>query len=1252
MIDNLRRTFSAPTAVVALALGWTLPIYPALIWTSFVLATIIVPSLMPIISAIPSRRPGAQISAHLRALGGDLSLAAVLTALNVTFLADQARLMSDAIVRTLWRLFVSRRHLLEWVPAAQTLVRPRLDLAGFTVRMSGAIYIAVAAFLFAFLFGHGAWPVAAPVVALWLVSPAVARIVSVPRGLDRRANASAADVQALRRTARRTWRYFEVLVGAADNWLPPDNFQEDPAPEVAHRTSPTNLGLYLLSVVSARDFGWIGASQAVERLEATLATMIRMPRFHGHFFNWYDTRDLRVLEPKYVSSVDSGNLGGHLIAVANACREWRQSSISAASRRAGIADALALTAEQAVDLRRGRRTQTVTPRQLEDSLASMTKTLAGASFADDALIRQLAELSGEATALLDIARAIALERSDGSGSDLLYWSQASLSAIDAHRVDLASSTEDVAARHARLIVLEEAFRAMAMAMEFDFLFDRQRQLLSIGFVISESALDPNCYDLLASEARLASFFAIAKGDLPARHWFRLGRALTPVAHGGALISWSGSMFEYLMPPLVMRAPAGSLLEQTDRLVVRRQIEYGAKLGLPWGVSESAYNARDLELTYQYSNFGVPGLGLKRGLETNRVIAPYATALATLVDPVAAVANLKRLTAMGVRGPYGFYEAVDFTPVRVQEGEDFALVRAYMAHHQGMTIVAIANALFDGAMRARFHAEPIVQATELLLQERVPREIPRTRPWAAEVHSAARHDEEDPTGGRKIVSVHLSPPATLLLSNSRYAVMLTAAGSGYSRWGEMAITRWREDATCDDSGSYIFLRDMRSGFVWSAGYQPTVAEPDQYSIHFNEERAEITRRDGTLTTVLEVLVSEEDDAEVRRVSITNVGSRLREIEITSYAELALGPQSADVAHPAFAKLFVETEYLVDAGAILATRRKRTPSEAEIWAAHLSVANGDAVGKPEFETDRARFLGRGHSVSAPLAMLDARPLTNSIGAVLDPIFALRRRVHVAPGATVRVAFWTMAAKSRAALLDCIDKHRDAAAYERAMTLAWTQGQVQLHHLGVGPGEAGLFQRLAGHVIFSGRALRPASDTIRQGAGPQSELWSHGISGDLPIVLLRIADIENLDFVYQILQAHKYWRMKQLAVDLVILNERRSSYVQDLQVAIETLVRASQSRPAPGVQRQLGHAVVLRSDLVPTQTRSLLISAARAVLVAQHGSLSDQLDRAADPNAPIRPFVKPPAPRPLRLAPLRPLDLGSSTAWEVLRRAARNM
>ena len=650
MIDNLRRTLSAPACVLALAIGWTLPFELALVWTTFVLATIILPSLIPVISAIPGRRPGVAMSGHLRALGGDFRLAATLSALNITFLADQAWLMGDAIARTLWRLFVSRRHLLEWTPAAQTAAAKRLDLQGFAVRMSGAFVLAATALLLALLFGHGSWPIATPLVALWLISPAVARYVSFSPGIETIAKISEAQSLALRQTARRTWRFFETFVTADDNMLPPDNFQEDPTSEVAHRTSPTNIGLYLLSVVCARDFGWIGTAQTIERLEATLATMARMPRFRGHFYNWYDTRDLKALEPKYISSVDSGNLAGHLIAIANACKEWRQSPMAAATRRAGIADALALTAEHAAHLRLGRRTQTVTPRQLEDSLAALTETLESASPSEETLATQLPELAREAAIMVDIAKAIALERSDGSGSNLLYWSRASLAAIEAHRADYESSAETAASRQARLLVLENAFRAMAMAMEFGFLFDRARQLLSIGFLISESALDPNCYDLLASEARLASFFAIAKGDIPARHWFRLGRAATPVTHGTALISWSGSMFEYLMPPLVMRAPARSLLEQTDRLVVRRQIEYGEELGLPWGISESAYNARDLELTYQYSNFGVPGLGLKRGLGENRVIAPYATGLATMVDPVGRGRKFQTTGDTGRRGP--------------------------------------------------------------------------------------------------------------------------------------------------------------------------------------------------------------------------------------------------------------------------------------------------------------------------------------------------------------------------------------------------------------------------------------------------------------------------------------------------------------------------------------------------------------------------------------------------------------------------
>jgi cyclic beta-1,2-glucan synthetase len=1238
MLDNLRRTLSAPLAILALLAGWLLPFHAALVWTGFVLATIALPPMIPVIAAIPPLRPGITLTSHFRALGGDLKLALTLSELTIIFLADQAWLMGDAIVRTLYRLYVSHKNLLEWVPAAQASISRRLNLPGYYRRMVGALVVGAMALIVGWISGGGNALLAGAFAALWLASPAVALAVSLPPRIASKKPLANDDAQALRLTARRTWRFFETFVTDADHMLPPDNFQEDPTPRLARRTSPTNLGLYLLSLASARDFGWIGTEETVERLEATLATMNGMARFRGHFYNWYDTGDLRPLDPKYVSSVDSGNLAGHLIALANACREWQNMTTDPKVCLEGIADALDLTRQEAARLRDGRKTQTVTWRQLDDSLAALAFSAREPLFPQDNFATSLANLALKADTMADMARALAGERGDEAGADMLFWAQASLNAIAAHRADLARNAKDAEALRIRLEKLEETSRSMALGMDFGFLIDRKRNLLSIGYLSPEGALDANCYDLLASEARLASFFAIAKGDIPARHWFHLGRMATPVAHGAALISWSGSMFEYLMPSLVMRAPAGSLLEATSRLVVRRQIDFSNKLRLPWGVSESAYNARDLELTYQYSNFGIPGLGLKRGLADHSVVAPYATALATMVDPHAARANLERLAGVGALGRYGFYEALDYTPARVPDGQQRAIVRAFMAHHQGMTIVAIANAVLDAKMRARFHAEPMVQATELLLQERIPRDVAITHPWAAEMKSAAKKGRDgEPLGGRRFSSAHNATPATHLLSNGIYSTMLTSAGSGYSRWGKLAITRWREDAACDDFGCYIFLRDIHSNEVWSAGFQPSGKEPDAYHVAFNEDRAEFTRQDSTLTTTLDVVVSSEDDAEVRRVSIANTGLLVREIEITSYAELVLAPQAADIAHPAFSKLFVETEFLADVGALLATRRRRDPNEPEIWVGQLAVVDGETIGKTEVETDRARFLGRGQGVRTPIAMIDGRRLSNTVGAVLDPIFALRRRVRIAPGAVARISFWTMAASTRETLLDVVDKHRDATAFGRATTLAWTQAQVQLHHLGVTAGEASLFQRLASHVIYANPTVRPPSDTILRGAGAQSGLWPLGVSGDLPIVLLRISDCDDLDIARELLQAHEYWRMKQLAVDLVILNERQSSYVQDLQIALETLLRTRQMRPRLRGEDSAGGVFVLRGDLIPAEAPALLVAVARVVLVAQRGGLFSQLDRIVElPTAPKprasllvkRPFasVPPPAAPPV--------------------------
>lgn len=1222
MLDNLRRTLSAPSCVLALLAGWLLPLNAALAWTTFVLATIALPALLPVLAAIVPRRRGIVARSHLRALRSDLGLALLQIALLITFLAHQAWLMTDAIGRTLFRLVVSRRNLLEWVTAAQAQLSSRLGLAGFYRRMSASVLIALVAALAVAWAGRDAMWVAMPFVILWVAAPAIARRISVSPLVAGRLSVSAADSHELRLVARRTWRFFETFVTADDHMLPPDNFQEDPQPVVAHRTSPTNMGLYLLCAVSARDFGWAGTLEIVERLEATLTTMQRLQRFRGHFYNWYDTRDLRPLDPRYVSSVDSGNLAAHLIAVANACREWIGVPVAQAASIAGIEDAMRLTREALHALPDDRRTQIVTRRQLQDALDALSASLRDGAPRECAtaamdrvtpLTTWLTGIAAHAAILADGARALASVHGDEAHDDMLFWAEATRNSIASWRRDVAQTDEAKGALKQRLMAIETTTRTMALAMEFDFLLDSQRKLLCIGYLANEGTLDSNCYDLLASEARLASFFAIAKNDVPARHWFRLGRAVTPIGHGAALISWSGSMFEYLMPSLVMRAPAGSLLEQTSRLIVRRQVSYGASLSVPWGISESAYSARDLEFTYQYSNFGVPGLGLKRGLSENVVIAPYATGLAAMVDPQAATLNFNRLAAIGARGRYGFYEALDYTRSRLPQGAACVIVRAFMAHHQGMTIVAIANVLFDGRMRARFHAESSVQATELLLQERTPRDVSVAHPRAEEVKTAARISAQLPEVRRLHTAQHATPQ-THLLSNGSYAVMLTSAGSGYSRWRDLSITRWREDVTRDDAGSYIFLRDVEQGTVWSATHQPCCVEPDSYEVTFTEDRAEFIRADATITTTLQAVVSPEDDAEVRRLSIANTGDSVRDIDVTSYCELVLAPAAADTAHQAFSKLFVQTEHVAKVGALLATRRRRSAGEPEIWAAHHAVVEGEVLGPPQFETDRARFLGRGREVHEPIAVMDGRRLSNTAGTVLDPIFALRYRVRIQPGATVRLSFWTGAAASRASVLDLLDKHHAANAFVRAATLAWTQAQVQLRHLGVTAEEANLFQRLAGHVLYADASMRPSSDAIQRGSGIPAALWAQGISGDLPLVLLRIHDIEDIAIARQLLRAHEYWRVKQLAVDLVILNERAASYVQDLQVALETVVRMSQSR-APiekgrgadsGTHAIRGSVFVLRTDLISAETRAVLSSVARAVFVGQRGSLEEQLAR----------------------------------------------
>ncbi len=937
----------------------------------------------------------------------------------------------------------------------------------------------------------------------------------------------------LRQVARRTWLFFETFVGDADNWLPPDNYQEDPDGRVAHRTSPTNQGLLLLSTLAAHDFGYIGIRTLVDRLGKSFDTFDKMEKHWGHFYNWYQTTTLKPLQPLYISTVDSGNLLGCLVALQQALVELAEGPFFPPTK-AGLGDSLALVAEalKGVTVPNSEKAQ-ATHRQLVEDLQSLSGELS--SEPDDLIGRHewLGRLDWAAIGLIGRIKALQ-EAIPELPEGLETWARRFAGEVTSRRADLdalapwivplkdweaagphawpdeetasrwaairaelvtpaglarhvslaealadrleglhdeglskvarAIATSSAADLHDRLLSLADRSEAHASAMEFDHLYKADRNLYAIGCNLTQGRLDGACYDLLASESCLTSFLTIARGDAPRRHWFHLGRPFIEAAGEVGLMSWGGTMFEYLMPRLLIKGLAGTLLAEANKTAVARQIEYGVQTGFPWGISESAFNAQYIDGDFQYQSFGVPGLGLKRGLEKDHVVAPYATALATMIAPREAVDNFRRLAADGALGPYGFYEAVDFTPNRVPKGKRCVVVKQYMAHHQGMSLVGLANSLLDEPMPRRFHAVPMVRAVDLLLQERIPRDATIIEP--SEAIAPAQSPETAtakaaPLMSRRLTTAATPAPRVHLISNTQYHVMLTNAGGGYSTCRGLDVTRWREDITRDNWGQFIYLRDMGTGQLWSSAHHPTGRLADTYEVVFSADKAAFRRRDGMIETLTEVTVSPEGLAEVRRVTLTNHDTRPHEVELTSYAEVVLLGRGADLAHPAFGKLFVETEWLAGSQALLCRRRPRASDQAPIWAVHVVASDTPSANDIQFETDRARFLGRGRSPASPAALDPGVSLSGTTGPVLDPIVSLRKRVKIDPAGTAVVAFSTGVADSRAEAVAMADHYRQSSAAARAFEVSW---------------------RIARSSIAR-RTIRPRTSTCSRGSPPTS-------------------------------------------------------------------------------------------------------------------------------------------------------------------------
>ncbi|MCW8807094.1 MAG: cyclic beta 1-2 glucan synthetase, partial [Rhodanobacter sp.] len=1222
ILDNLRRSLLPISLLVLLVAGWLLLSNP-LSWTLTVLSMVLIPPLLSALVELVQKPAEVQIDQHLRAELSTSMQHLGRMILALAWLPHEAQYSLDAIIRTLWRMAVSGRHLLQWQSSSEVARNGSNTPAALWRLMwiGPALALALTVLL--------AWQrplillLAAPFLLLWLVSPTIAWWISEPRK-TRAFVPNAEQRQFLHALARRTWAFSDTHVGPADHWLPPDNLQEHPVPVVAHRTSPTNMGLALLANLAGHDFGFLSSGRLLERTRQTLATMQMLECHHGHFYNWYDTKTLKPLSPLYVSAVDSGNLAGHLLTLRPGLLGLVDQPVFHPRILSGLLDTLELLHDALIvtDADHLRPLQ----RELQDALAE-PPTVTSAVVA---LLRRQ----------LDHASQMAQKLQPDPGSEAEFWlhswqaqcedllgeatafqldppadddngfrgipTLAQLARIEPLCWTGGADADDVRERaRARVNAIEKlAQQASVLAMmDYQFLYDRGRELLSIGYNVDQRRLDPSFYDLLASEARLASFVAIAQGQLPQENWFSLGRLLTTSGGEPVLLSWSGSMFEYLMPMLVMPSYEGTLLDQTCRAAVARQIEYGSQLNLPWGVSESCYNAVDGQLTYQYRAFGVPGLGLQRGLGDDVVIAPYASVMALMVAPAAAIRNLQRLVEIGALGRFGLYEAIDYTQARLPLGQTSALVRSFMAHHQGMCLLALDHALLDQPMQQRFASDPQFQATSLLLQERIPR-------TAAEYLHATGFPEIEgnppvPEARLRVFSDPDRPrPALQLLSNGRYHVMISSAGGGYSRCRERAVTRWHEDITRDHWGMFGYLRDVASGDYWSTAYQPTLRKTELYEAIFSDARAEFRVREREFDAHTEIVVSPEDDIELRRTRITNRGRARRTIELTSYGEVVLAPARADAAHPAFSKLFVQTELVPELQAILCSRRPRAHDEPVPWMFHLLAVHDADVDHISYETDRARFIGRGRDTAQP-QMLDREQahLSNSAGPVLDPIVAIRCRITLEPEQSATLDLVSGMTDDRETCLQLIGKYRDRHLADRVFDLAWTHSQVLLRQLNASLADAHLYEHLATSVIYANAVMRAEPDVLLSNRRGQSGLWGQSISGDLPIVLLQIANRGRIELVRQLVQAHAYWRLKGLAVDLVIWNEDRAGYRQELQELIMGLI-------ASGSEANLldrpGGIFVRPAQQLSSEDRLVLQASARVILSDTRGSLAEQIGR----------------------------------------------
>ncbi|AMK22921.1 MULTISPECIES: GH36-type glycosyl hydrolase domain-containing protein [Sphingomonadaceae] len=1263
IFDNLRRSLVPPSLVALLLGGWFVLGGSPWIWT---LLAIVAPAaylFTDVVTGLARGRRRGVLQGVLRRLGDELGR----WALSIAFLISDAAIGLNAILITLWRLGTGR-GLLEWTSAAHTTAHfATLDPRRAAWReMWASPAFAIAAGSALALQHAAALLPAAPLLLLWLLAPEIAYRISRPRRPSVE-TLGADDRLFLRSIARRTWLFFETFVRPEDNWLPPDNYQEPPEEEIAHRTSPTNVGMMVLSMLTAWKLGHIGATDLETRLRNALDALDRLERYRGHMLNWYDTRSLQPLEPRYVSTVDSGNLAVSLVVVSEACGEAVRGPVLSKALWSGLDDTLAMlagalaadgfdgdhacgtliaamrhSASLAADDGAGwtDRLDALVDRDFPELQERIRKGVATAGTLQTKIIRDvqvwlervehhlhsmrrevgmylpwlplLARAPADCAEIATrIATALAGERASAEVETACAQARAPLDefarSLDpceaktwAEELDSALDRAAGAHRaiHDRLNGIAQRARDWAAGMNFSLLFDRSSRLFHIGYNVTADRIDPHHYDLLASEARLASFFAIAKGDVPPEHWFFLGRPITKKASGLSLVSWNGSMFEYLMPNLFLRSDPETLLGQSDRTAVDLQHSYGASHGIPWGISESAFASMGPDRVYRYHAFGVPGLGLRRGLARDLVVAPYATVLALAARTTMAVRNLRELAGLGLVGRYGFYEAADFTPERVPEGERFAVVRSYMAHHHGMSMAALGNALCGDMFVRWFHGDPHIRTIDLLLNERIPWELP---PEISRIEIR----EPQPVAEGAIPRLQPWIPESIggtmplhAIGNGRLTSRMAVNGGGGLSWQRYALTR--PDRMAGDAGLWIYVRDRESGALWSATPEPVRAPATDARIVFQAHQVEYHRRDHDIALNMVVGIPHGDDLEVRRITVVNESDRPRTLDFTSYAEVMLAPPLDAARHPVFSKLFVGSELLPGTNGLLFTRRPRDAGERPPVLLHRVIADDKGFRPRGVETDRAAFLKRHGDQGSPMAM-QSDELGGTTGWTLDPILAIRAEVQLPPHGRRELAFVTIVAGSRESAVEISERYATLTALEWAMSDAVADTAREMHQLGLPPDRVPDAQKLLSALLQPVPASADSQGALAADHHGRGDLWALGISGDNPILLVRAGDGERTALLRFLAAAQQLWRRRGIAIDLVIMHEGAAGYLEPVRERLIELLRDT------GVQEQLGqnggvHLVGIGH--ADADRGRFLERAAQIILDEAAGALHDQL------------------------------------------------